>query len=56
MSLSTTWSETPIYKFFLDQFFFLLTLGQTAAINKAYIENINFNTLNYFKPLHIFVS
>ena len=56
LSLSTTCSETPINKFFMIKLSFFLSLGQTAAINKAYIETINFNTFNYLKPLHIFES
>ena len=53
MSLSTTWSETPLNKFLHDQTHFFWSLGRTAATNKAYIETINFDTLNYLKPLHI---
>ena len=49
--------EAPLNKFLHDQAqFFFWSLGQTAAINKAYIETINFDTLNYLKPLHIFES
>ena len=46
----------PINKFFHDQAeFFFWSLGQTSAINKAYIETIyiNFNTLNYLTPSYI---
>ena len=53
LSLGTTWPQTPINKFLHDQAQDSWSLGQTAAINKAYIETINFNTLNYLKPLHI---
>ena len=55
LSLSTTWSETPLNKFLHDQTNFFWSLGRTAATSKAYIETINFDTLNYMylKPLHI---
>ena len=47
----------PFNKFLYDQTqFFSGPYGQTAAINKAYIETINFDTLNYLKPLYIFES